>query len=394
MRRILFVVDASLSVELLRRSIVAREHAWDIRTSPDEAGAVGLIQDWAPDAVVAVAHPGLDGVALLTRLRDESPDAVRILVGARGEDEDGLRAMRIAHRALPEPLDANALIEALRRTLLLRDLVRHAPMRALLARIGKLPPVPSVYARLTRRLDDPSVSVFELGRILSDDPALSAQVLRIANSAYFAHGYTVSQITAAAARLGTRLLRSLVLTAEVYNRLPISPFMVERLEELQQHSSLVARIACSLEPGAPWKDDAFSAGLLHDVGKLVLATHEPDVHAAIVLEAERNGSWHHLVEMERLGAHHATLGACLLGMWGLPSAILDAVQGHHDLADPIPSPLDAAAAVAIADLLAHSVQPDLRGSAQSSPALARAGQDPRWPAWFELARNQAEDAAA
>ncbi len=394
MRRVLVVHDDAAALERLRRAMQQREPAWEMSSAFSVEDALQEVEHSHPDVVVSVARPSLDGVALLARIRDQHSEIVRVLVGVQGADENALRALRIAHRAVPEPVDIHALLEAIRRTLLLRELVSNDAVRELLGKIGKLPPVPSVYARLTSRLEDPSVSVFELGRIVAEDPALSAQVLKIANSAYFSHGTPVSQIAAAAARLGTRLLRSLVLTAEVYHRLPISPFMVERLERLQKHSSLVARIASTLEPGVPWKDDAFTAGLLHDVGKLLMASQEPALHEQLVVEAETSGRCEYEIELERLGAHHATLGACLLGMWGLPSPILEAVRMHHDLPAVLPTPLSPAAAVALGDLLAHAVDPDPLGTARHAPGLSTAMMDPRWPVWFEQARTMSDSAIA
>lgn len=394
MRRVLVVHDDAVSLERLRRAMQQREPGWEMSSAFSVEDAWQEVERSRPDVVVTVARPNLDGVALLARIRDAQPDVVRVLVGVQGADENALRALRIAHRAVPEPVDIHALLEAIRRTLLLRELVSNESVRELLGKIGKLPPVPSVYARLTARLDDPSVSVFELGRIVAEDPALSAQVLKIANSAYFSHGNPVTQIAAAAARLGTRLLRSLVLTAEVYSRLPISPFMVERLERLQKHSSLVARVASTLEPGVPWKDDAFTAGLLHDVGKLLMASQEPALHEQIVVEAERTGRCEYEIELERLGAHHGTLGACLLGMWGLPSPILEAVRMHHDIPVVLPTPLTPGTAVALGDLLAHAVDPDPLGTARNAPGLISAMRDPRWPVWFEQARTLSESALA
>ncbi|MFN8587117.1 MAG: response regulator [Candidatus Eisenbacteria bacterium] len=394
MRRVLVVHDDSVGLERLRRALQQREPGWEMLSAFSVEDAWNEIERAAPDVVVTAARPQLDGVALLARIRDTHPDVVRVLVGVEGADENALRTLRIAHRAVPEPVDIYALLEAIRRTLLLRELVSHPATRDLLGKIGKLPPVPSVYARLTSRLDDPSVSVFELGRIVAEDPALSAQVLKIANSAYFSGGHPVTQIAAAAARLGTRLLRSLVLTAEVYSRLPISPFMVERLERLQRHSSFVARIASTLEPGVAWKDDAFTAGLLHDTGKLLMASQEPVLHERIVREAEQSGRCEHEVELEMLGAHHGTLGACLLGMWGLPSPILDAVRLHHELPTVLPTPLTPNVAVALADLLAHATEPDPLGTARTSPMLHIATRDPRWGGWFEQARQLSESALA
>jgi putative nucleotidyltransferase with HDIG domain len=181
------------------------------------------------------------------------------------------------------------------------------------------------------------------------------------------------------------LLRSIVLTAEVYARFPVSPFMAERLEAMQQHASVVARIASSLEPTAAWKDDAFTAGLLHDIGKLLLAAHLPDVHSSIVREAERTHRLEHEVEVQRLGVHHGTLGACLLGMWGLPSVILEAAHAHHEPMAILPQPLTPVLAVTVADRLAHEISPLAAPNAVPALLPLAIRSDPRWPAWHDLA---------
>jgi HD-like signal output (HDOD) protein len=246
-----------------------------------------------------------------------------------------------------------------------------------------------VYAELTRRLADPSVSVVELGELVSEDTALAAQVLRMANSAYFGRDRSVSRLADAAARLGTRLLRNLVLTAELYGGFPMPRHFVPRLEQLQHHASLVARIASGLEPRAPWKDDAFASGLLHDVGKLVFLSRITQRFEAAEAEADRTGREPHLVEVERLGADHASVGAFLLGLWGLPSAIVDAVHRHHAEGGEIPQRLDAARAVALADRLAHDVTdpPEVRERRGALPVVVIT--DPRWSWWREMAEQMA-----
>ena len=256
--------------------------------------------------------------------------------------------------------------------------------------------MPSVYTRLSRRLDDPNVSVYELSEMVSADTTLAVQVLRVANSAYFGRHQRVTQLEFAAARLGTRLLRSLVLMAEVYGRFPVSPFIAERLESLQEHASLVARVASNLEPNAPWREEAFTAGLLHDSGKLLLASHLPDVHTSIVRDAERTGTPEFEVEVQRLGIHHGTLGACMLGMWGLPSVVLDAARAHHSSLVRLPEALNPVLAVTIADHLVHAVVTPPGMSGHRLQMLELLAADPRWPRWSELAAEagQQESEAA
>jgi HD-like signal output (HDOD) protein len=386
MARVLLLNDDARSNDRILRLIALREPGWEVQLASTVPEAWDAVEIWQPEAVVAAAHaPSLDGLELLGRVQHGQPATVRVALGVDRDAELSLRAMRLAHRALPDPVDPAALLEILRGMLLLNAVIARPRVREMLGRLGSLPAVPSVYAELTRRLEDSNASVYELAQLVAADTTLAAQVLRIANSASFTGKQRVTQIEAAAARLGTRLLRSVVLTAEVYARFPVSPFMAERLEALQSHASLVARLASALEPGAAWKDDAFTAGLLHDIGKLVLASHLGETHAKIVRDAERAERPEFEVEVERLGDHHGAIGACLLGMWGLPSTVLEAALHHHDRLEQIRRQLDPVTAVAIANRLAHVVaRPGILGGAPGW-GLDVLMRDPRWTAWRDLA---------
>jgi HD-like signal output (HDOD) protein len=313
---------------------------------------------------------------------------VRVLLTDGRISEQSLRGLRIAHRALPEGSDPGLLVESIGRTLTMSQLVSQPEMRTLLGRVGNLPVAPRVFAELTHRLEDPSVSVEQLAELVGEDAGLTVQVLRLANSAYFGRDQNVGSLSAAAARLGTRVLRSLVLAAEVFDRFHLSDSPLS-LDEQQRHASLVARIASSLEPRAPWKEDAFTAGLLHDVGKLLLAARAPALYTPVLQATQASGRPLHEVEREMLGVDHGALGACLLGTWGLPGTILEAVHRHHLEHFAGPVTLDVVQAVAIADRLAHAVMQDGGGGRGSLVAVA----DPRWEWWCDLAQQLADESA-
>ncbi len=390
--RILCVHDDPNALERLRRLLLEREHDWQVRLERTTRAGIDAFHSWHPDAVVAAVHPPtVDGIELLMHVRDSHGETIRIAMGDAQMSNATMRSLKIAHRVVPEDVGPNDLVESMRRALLLRDIVSPAPLRTLLGQVGTLPAVPRVYAELTRRLEDPSVSVFELSELVAEDATLAAQVLRMSNSAYFGRDRAVTRLLDAAARLGTRLLRSLVLSAEVYGPFPVTPEYAVRLEDQQRHAALVARIASSLEPRAPWTDDAFAAGLVHDIGKLVLMSRIPEQYAAIEREAIDDGRELHELETQRLGANHGTVGACLLGMWGLPSVILEAVHGHHGLALEVPQKLNSVRAVALADRLAHDVT-DAEDARERRPALPVAlVTDPRWSWWHEMAEQMAMD---
>jgi putative nucleotidyltransferase with HDIG domain len=134
---------------------------------------------------------------------------------------------------------------------------------------------------------------------------------------------------------------------------PIEGFSIEALEI---HSALVARVASELLTDRHESADAFTAGLLHDVGKLVLAAHQPEELASLLALGRRDGRALHPTELEHAHVTHAEIGAYLLTLWGLPNPIVDAVAHHHAPTRLLTARLDPGAAVYIANLLVAEQQ--------------------------------------
>ncbi len=389
MPRVMCVHPIAEELENWRRVLLEQRRGWDV----EAFGAVGpawrRLTDAPPDLIVAPMCVALDGRVLLTQVREQQPSVARVLVAGGVCDDRAVEGQLIAQRVLPDDCEPAAFVEALSQVLKQRELVSQPGLIAALNRVGQLPAAPAVHARLVRRLRDPNATLAELAALVAADAALSVQVLRLANGAYFGRGQTVTSLEGAAARLGTRLLASIVLAAEAFGRFGV-PAGTFSMTEFQQHATLVARIATALEPRAPWNDDAFTGGLLHDVGRLILATQLPQDFARVEQRASQEGFPRHVVERELLGIDHATLGASLLGQWGLPSAVLDAVHRHHQVSLAGEITLDATLAVAIANRLAHAVDQFAPGTTAANPGAVAAG-DPRWPWWRELAEQLAMD---
>ncbi len=390
MTRVLCVHPEPEGLERFRRILLEHRRSWSVDLAVDAVTARERFVANPVDAVVAVVTPEFDGMQFLREVRDQRSEVIRLLMG-RDLDDAQVRSLKVAHRVLPMDCEPALFIETLGRTLTMRELVQQPRIRELLGRVGHLPVAPKVYAELTRRLDDSNASVDQLAALVAADAGLAAQVLRIANSAYFGRDLSVTNLDVAAARLGTRLLRSVVLAAEVFERFPVSAAALS-LDELQRHSSLVARIASGLDPRAAWKDDAFTAGILHDVGKLVIASRLPDLWREIQTTAKRSGRAVHEVEREMLGVDHGALGACLLGMWGLPSTVIEAVHRHHRVSLEGDLLLEPTLAVTLADRLAHDLSREgLRPATAADPAVV-SHADPRWPWWREMAEQLAHEA--
>jgi len=280
------------------------------------AEALDRLRSGAPcDVVVAVELPGMAGVDLLARLRDEYPAVARIVVAPPPAVAVGFRIADLAHQVLPAGSPPEALRDALARTLRLRDLLAHERLRALAGEVDGLPSLPRIYSDLTAALESPNCGAAEIAEVVCRDPALAAKVLQLVNSSFFGLPRRVTALPESVAFLGVATLRSLVLSTEA-----MSLFRpAARAAGLDVDGLSVRAVATATEAArlaAPEnRSDAFTAGLLSDIGLLLLAAKAPDLLRRD--EAE-------------LGFGHGAAGAYLLGLWGLPPAVVEAVAFHHE----------------------------------------------------------------
>ncbi len=204
---------------------------------------------------------------------------------------------------------------------------------ALIDRLA-LPTLPSVVQRMNSLLADPDVGTREIGAVLANDPAMAAQVLRIANSASMGLRERVLSTEHAAAVLGMRALRNIALQASVigqYDHLEGGAFDLRRL---WKHSILVAQLCQSLASVcsgdlelAP--EEFYTVGLLHDLGQVVLLEAVPDDFLECVAASRRDDKPLHELEEAAFGFGHAELGARIAMRWSLPGTMVSAIQFHH-----------------------------------------------------------------
>jgi HD-like signal output (HDOD) protein len=282
-------------------------------SSPDEA--LTRLRSGAPcDVVVAAELPGMDGVNLLARLRDEYPHVARIVVAPPPAVAVGFRIADLAHQVLPAGSAPEVLRDALSRTLALRDLLADERLRALAGSVDGLPSLPRIYGDLTAALESPNCGTAEISAVVCRDPALAAKVLQLVNSSFFGLPRQVTSLPDAVSYLGVTTVRSLVLSTEAMSLFrPAARAAGLDVDALAARAAATATEAARL--AAPeCRGDAFTAGLLSDAGLLLLAAKAPELLRRD--EAE-------------LGFTHGGLGAYLLGLWGLAPAIVEAVAFHH-----------------------------------------------------------------
>ena len=292
----------------------------DVCSSPDQA--LARLRSGAPcDVVVAAELPGMDAVNLLARLRDEHPEVARIVVAPPPAVTVGFRIADLAHQVLPSGTSPERLGEAVRRTLALRELLSNERLRALAGSVDGLPSLPHIYRELTAALESPNCGAWEIAAVVCRDPALAAKTLQLVNSSFFGLAREVTSVPEAVAYLGTATLRSLVLSTEA-----MSLFRPAARATGLDVDALAARAVATATEAArlavpEHRVDAFTAGLLTDLGLLLLAAKAPELLRRDETE---------------VGFTHGGLGAYLLGLWGLAPAIVEAVAFHHEAPEPPP----------------------------------------------------------
>lgn len=331
MKRVLFVDDETALLDGLRLRLHALRSQWEMVFVENGLRAVTEMEQRPFDVIVAdVRMPGMSGVELLEIVRVRWPDVIRIVLSGCSEEEQSSRLLSVVHQYIAKPCEVDQLENVIRRCMQLRDVLNEPSLRALVGRIGHLPALPQTCTRLREAMANPDVSVREVARIISEDPAVAAKVLQLVNSAFFRLARRITSIEQAVSYLGFNAIRTLVMSAEVFSAwrsdVCIGEFSPARLQERAQRTAAAAR---AVARGTAFADDALLAGLLHNIGYWVVLQECPEELQRAIDVARVNSMPLHMAEQEVIGASHAAIGAYLLGVWGLPYPIIEAVAFHH-----------------------------------------------------------------
>lgn len=242
------------------------------------------------------------------------------------------------------------------------------PDASILADLDRLPAISTVVAEVLKITSSPTTSAADLARAIAKDPVLSARALRIANSGYFSLQARVATIQQAVVVLGMDLVRACTLSAAVTQVL--KPTRLVAGFGLEAYWHHCACVACTAEDIArttvsEFRQEAFTGGLLHDIGSLILACVVPDAYGVVLAEGRQTGRALRDVERRVFGIDHATLGAEAARRWQFPDVLVDMIAYHHSPAEAPAESAPLAAAVHIADAVAHGM-----GSAGCETAYA------------------------
>ena len=244
-----------------------------------------------------------------------------------------------------------------------RDDARRDALFRDLGRLKDLPPAPQTLSAIWNALGQGSSSASSVADVLQRDTALSAKVLRLANSAYFALPRPATEVRTACVLLGFDTIRAMAVGVAALDALSAKVGRGLDLEAFWRHSLGVATAAQSLarQAGMEGAGTAFCAGILHDVGKLVLATLAPDRYAVLDGPAPADRA----AEIAAFGADHAEVGSWLGTRWHLADELVTAIRTHHL---PPAQMSRWGAVVHLADAIAHGAAAVAAGATSEPPA--------------------------
>ena len=392
MKSILFVDDEPNILEALQRMLFPMQREWKMEFAPSGLRALELFDKCRFDVIVSdMRMPGMDGAQLLAEVKKRSPDTLRFVLSGQSESELVYRSVGEAHQFLSKPCNPKLLKECVDKAFALRDLLDCDPLKAIVAQIGSLPPVPQIYNKLCEVLRSPESSIADAGHIIETDLALTAKILQVTNSAFFGLRREVSTVSQAVSLLGLNTIKALILARGLFA--PMEKAKLPRgfsIDVLWQHSMIVgtyAQAICQTEDlPKEIAGNAYTAGLLHDTGELVFAASCTESYTRVCDYATKNELSLSEAEKEVLGCTHGQVGAYLLGIWGLPHPIVESVAYHHNPSDSIGSVFSPLAAVHVADVLAFARQKHILN--HPLPQMDRAyidkiGMEDRMSSWDE-----------
>ena len=358
-KNILFVDADPASFGAVKLKINNVFPGWEASYAPSGEAAFAMLRESSFGVVVvALEIAGQEGSKILQELVAHHPETLRVISADSAAKAQVMRITKSVHRFLAKPIDLKVLKGIIDRNLRYQEIIHDHTLIKLITGVGKLPSFPPIYYQILRELQSPEGSLRKVGDMVAQDVALTAKVLQVVNSSYFGLSRKIITPQQAVALLGLDVLRALVVYTYAFANFKVHPRLEDfSVKRLSQHSLIVGKLAQALVHGElgdkSMEEEALSAGILHDIGKLVLI-QSPDQYLEALSYSQANGCSEYLAEYQIFGASHAEVGAYLLGLWGIPESVVLAVAFHHNPSKLMDSGFTALTAIHVADALIES----------------------------------------
>ncbi len=335
MRRVLFVDSDPDAVRKLQETLEPMCPEWEMEVAASGDEVLDIMSRDSFDVVVPdISIQGMDGIELLGIVGERYPETVRIIHSDLSDPEDVLKSTSAVHQFLMKPCCAETMRNTIERTCKLRDLLRDDKLKKIVAGIKNLPSVPVLYNLIVSEMQSEDPSLKNVGHLISQDVSMSAKILQLVNSSFFALRQKITDPQQAAIFVGIESLKSLVLSLHAFSSISEDAELCGfSLLKMWRHSLRTGRLAADIaraeKADSKIVEESMIAGMLHDIGKLILLKI-PRKYNEVMELIETTGCSFAEAEYVVMETSHSELGAYLLGLWGLPSNVVEVVAFHHN----------------------------------------------------------------
>lgn len=334
MNSILFVDDDSNILSSLRRNLHVMRDEWEMVFVDDPLEALTSISRRNFDVVVSdMKMPNMDGIELMREVKRRQPESMRIMLSGHLDRTTIMESVGSIHQFIAKPCKPEKLKQTIHRASLLKRVIDNDAIHQLVGGVGDLPTAPAAYRKILACVQDPESSVSEMAAAIGTDVAITAKLLQLVNSGFFGIPRPVASIEQAVSLLDLETIRTLVLSHGMFARFGGSGTGILCSESLWSYSTRCAAVArmIALEQvmSTTAVENAVASALLHDVGKLVVAAGKPKEYSEVLRRAGEQNAFSDEIEFDLLGTTHSEVGAYLMGLWGYPNSVVEAVAFHE-----------------------------------------------------------------
>ena len=382
----------------LQRTLRKMRNVWDITFANSAAEALQILDRNPMDVIISdMKMPEMDGSQLLAQVKKRHPHIVRLILSGHVGQETTIQSIQYAHQCLSKPCDVDLLKQTLSKLFALRDILSDDSIKKIVSQIESLPSLPSIYTEIMAEMQSDDPSIKNVATIIGKDVSMTAKILQVVNSVFFGLPQRIGNPQQAVMLLGLDAIKSLVLSVKIFSEFSQREYSWFDLDKVFNHSISVSSFAKAIVKFEKMHADLINyslmAGLLHDLGKLVLATNFKDTYQKVLAESRNSDQELWELEYAIFGTSHAEIGAYLMGLWNLENPIIEAIAFHHCPSKSAASQLGLLTVVHIANALDHEEespddqQPELQ---YDNEYLDRLGVADRIPEWRRICIEYAE----
>lgn len=327
---ILFVDDEEHILKSLRRLFIHTEYETFYAIGGKEA--LDILEREKIDLIISdMRMPEINGYQLLKEVRQKYPATMRVILSGYAEEKEIIKALQdgSTRMYLMKPWDNEKLLKIIEQLLIVGQLFKDKKVLEIINSIDGLPTLPAVYRKVCNLIEE-NAEIETIAKVIEDDQVIAAKVLQIANSVFY--GLPTGSVKQAIVFLGLSNIKNIVLSISIIQNKICNNTLFSQ-EMLWRHVSITNKIVHLIYEKLLQKkipDVCATAGLLHDMGKIILVQNFPQQYQQVVdrLKCERDTSICD-IENEILQVSHQEIGGFLLNWWGMPQSIIEAAIFHH-----------------------------------------------------------------